>query len=125
MNRGQKLLVVGGLGLLVLFVVFWVCGGFSGWRSVVIADASQPVDFTVTSTSWDCYPLGHPSGVSVWVTGEITGEAEVWADYWEPKRLSGRVDWRVYHDWFGDTCLLHYKPIGPVSGNLVVRYQFH
>jgi hypothetical protein len=49
----------------------------------------------------------------------------VWASNWEMQRLSGRVDWRVYHDWFSPDCTLRYRPVGQVSGWLVVRYQFH
>lgn len=101
------------------------CGLFgSGWSVAPLGDVGQPADLVLTAN--DRRLMGNPSGLSVHVTGEIDGMAEVWAGNWEPKRLSGRVDSRVYHDWFSPDCTFHYRPVGgPVSGRLVVRYQFH
>jgi hypothetical protein len=105
----------------VVSAIFLV-GGF--WRSVPISDVDRPTEFTVTHDNSDISPFG-TNGISVWVVGEITGEAELWAENWTPLRLSGRVNARVYHDWFTDDCTLNYKPLGPVSGRLTVYYQFH
>ena len=120
--RWRRWLALGGL----LSVAAVVAAGVwlrSGWAVAPLASVRQPADLVLTaSESW---LMGSPSGLSVHITGEIDGEAEVWAENWEPQRLTGRVNCRLYHDWFAPTCTLHYRPLGEVSGGLVVRYQFH
>ena len=121
--RWRRWLALGGV-LAVGAVVaagIWLNGG---WAVAPLANVGQPADLVLSaSESW---LMGSPSGLSVHIMGQIDGEAEVWAPNWEPQRLTGRVDYRVYHDWFaGPTCTLHYRPLGEVSGGLVVRYKFH
>ena len=111
-------------GVVSAAAVFAVCGlGGDGFSTAPLPAVGQSADLALTGSS--SHLLGNPSGLSVHIMGEIDGVAEVWADNWEPERLSGRVDWRVYHDWFSPSCTLHYRPVGQVSGRLVVRYQFH
>jgi hypothetical protein len=91
----------------------------SGWQSYVIADVSRASDISLSA------PSEKVSGVSVWVTGQIDGKAEIWAASWDRQIVSGQVNCRAYHDWFDRDCQLHYEPLGVHSGTLTVRYQFH
>lgn len=111
--------VAGVAALVVVLLLAWTL--FVGWWSrAPLPDVSQPADLALTSGGGK-----YTSGLSVHITGEINGEVEVWASNWKPQRLSGRVDWRVYHDWYEPTCTLHYRPVGKVSGELEIHYQFH
>ena len=119
--RWRRWLVLAGV--LSAAAVLAVCGLVGdGWSTAPLADVGQPADLALTGGRG---LLGIQSGLSVHITGEIDGVAEVGANNWEVQRLSGRVDWRVYHDWFSPDCTLHYRPVGRVSGRLVVRYQVH
>ncbi len=112
----------GALAVAAVVIVCYLLGG--GWSVALLDDVGQSADLALAGQ--DSRLTGGTSGLSVHITGEIDGVAEVWADNWEPKRLSGRVDWRVYHDWFSPNCTPHYRPVGgQVSGRLVVRYCFH
>lgn len=65
------------------------------------------------------------SGLTLHVTGEINGQAYIFASNWEKKELSGKVDWGIYHDWFEPTCVLQYEPVSVTSGKLRIDYTFH
>ena len=65
------------------------------------------------------------SGISLQVRGTLGGAAYISAGNWEKEKLSGIVDWQVYHDWFQPTCVLHYEPVAVTSGTLTVAYTFH
>jgi hypothetical protein len=115
--------VIGVIAVVAIAVVAWTA--CCGWRSAAISDVAQPTSLTLLAHPQDYFPHGMPSGVSVWVTGEVKGSAEMWTGNWKRQEISGRVDWSEYHDWFDNQCVLQYKPIGPVSGQLVIRYMFH
>jgi hypothetical protein len=107
----------------VLAVVAVCCLLGDRWSEAPLAHVGQTADLALSGGgSWR---MGDPSGLSVHITGAIEGAVDVWVDNWEPQRLTGRVDWRVYHDWLYPTGTLHYRPLGKVSGRLVIRYQFH
>jgi len=88
-----------------------------------LADVRQQAYLTLSCSrrAWH----GEVSGLSLHLSGTIEGEAEVWASNWEPQRLRGRVDLKIYHDWFEPSCTLRYRPLGLASGQLEVRYRFH
>jgi hypothetical protein len=92
-----------------------------GWSDVEIDDVSEPEILNLHVES----ERAEPTGISVWVSGEINGEADVWAGNWKPERLHGKVNFHVYHDWFQRECELHYEPIDATSGKLVIYYEFH
>ena len=93
--------------------------GCSRKRVTTIPDPTKPTVVTLTGGN------GSPSGVSIRITGEIDGTAEVYAGNWDRKKLSGVVDWQIYHDWFEPTCDLHYEPSGVSSGSLTIEYTIH
>jgi hypothetical protein len=66
-----------------------------------------------------------PSGISLHVHGRLDGTAYVSAGNWETTKLSGIVDWRIYHDWFQTNCVLHYVPESVDSGKLTLDYTIH
>jgi hypothetical protein len=65
------------------------------------------------------------SGLSLHVYGQLDGTASIYATGWETAKVSGIVDWRIYHDWFQTNCTLHYVPEGVTSSHLTVKYTFH
>ena len=117
--RWRRWLALGGLLAIAAVVAVRGLVG-DGWSTAPLPEAGQPAELALTGGGG-----GLQSALSVHITGEIDGVAEVWASNWEVEQLSGRVDWRVYHDWFLPDCILHYRPVGHVSGRLVVRYRFH
>ena len=84
--------VVTVLGLLGVPLTLFACFGL---RWVSVEDVNQPANFTVSRRSLDFFP--ETTGMSVWITGEINGAAEVWVDGREPQQLSGRVDSRTWN----------------------------
>jgi hypothetical protein len=84
---------------------------------------TQEADLPISARSFDGWPVG-VTGLTIWVTGEIDGEAEVWAGSWDHQRLSGKVDWRVDRDWYESDCQIHYRPHGVTKGTLKIRYSF-
>jgi hypothetical protein len=113
-------------GLAVAQVV--AVGAFAwhvSWQTAHIPDVAQPADLVMTARYGDGWPMSSVNGLSLRVTGEIDGEAEVWTADGSPRLVSGRVDLLVGHDWFQPTCHLHYRPKGVTKGKLIVRYQFH
>ncbi len=66
-----------------------------------------------------------PSGITLHVHGHIDGSASFFARGWETTKLSGTVEWRIYHDWFQTNCVVHYVPESVRSGELTVDYTFH
>jgi len=95
------------------------------WQSVELADAGKPTTFVLTARPGDGWPMGSITGISVWITGDINGQAEMWADNRDRIRLNGTIDLKAYHDWFEPSCHLYFEPQGRVFGKLVVRYKFH
>ena len=63
-----------------------------------------------------------PSGITLHFSGRLVGTAYVYAGNWETTRLSGTVEWGIYHDWFQTNCALHYVPESVQSGQLTVDY---
>ncbi|MGL6072915.1 MAG: hypothetical protein ACRC8S_02015 [Fimbriiglobus sp.] len=110
-------------GALAVIVVGLCCGlGGGRWSTAPSPDLSQPGKIDLSDRSVN---LIGTSGLSFHITGEINGVVEVWVDHWKPVRLTGKVDWRTYSDWFQPSCTFYYRPVdGPVTGQLVVRYQF-
>ena len=90
----------------------------SGWQSFTILDVREPADFILSARS------DGVNMVQVCVTGEIDGEAEIGNDQWGDARLSGRVNWRVSHDWFQPDFPLRYRPHGATKGQLVIHCKF-
>ena len=117
----RRLILGGALACAILAAVCALVG--SGWSAARLPDVSKQADIVLTSGGRGL--LRTQSGLSIHITGDIDGVAEVWASNWGVQRLSGRVDWQVYHDWFSPDCTLHYQPVGPVSGRLAIRYRFH
>jgi hypothetical protein len=102
--------------------IFGICWLWPpAWSDVEIRDVSKPAILNLHVASGQA----EPTGISVWVSGEIDGEADVWAGNWEPERVHGKVNFQIYHDWFQRDCDLHYEPINVTSGKLVIHYEFH
>jgi hypothetical protein len=106
----------------IFCVGFFLFIAFSGERTqtltIYVKDVTKKSDITLTS------PSINVSGLNLHVTGEINGQAYIFAGNWEKKKLSGRVDWGIYHDWFEPTCVLQYEPVSVTSGNLRIDYTF-
>jgi hypothetical protein len=111
-------------GILAILLVAFTCGlGGGGWSTAPSLDLSQPGKIALSDSG---VSLVGTSGLSLHITGEIDGVVEVWVNHWKPVRLTGKVDWWTYSDWFEPGCTLYYQPVdGPVTGQLVVRYKFH
>jgi hypothetical protein len=99
------------------------CGG-SRSGSVRIADVTKSNSINLTS-GYSGVGSDLPSGITLHVHGQIDGSAYIHADNWEPTKLNGTVEWRIYHDWFKSNCVLHYKPDSVRSGELTVNYTIH
>ncbi len=108
--------------LAVCSAVLLGCGSRSG--SVRIADVTKTNSLNLTS-GYSGIDGDVPSGITVHVHGQIDGEAYVYAGNWETTKLSGTVEWRIYHDWFQTNCVLHYVPESVRSGELTVDYRIH
>jgi hypothetical protein len=114
--------------VIIVLICTALCAGlflfiaFSGERSrtvtIDVGDVTNKSSITLTS------PSTGVSGLTIHITGEINGQAYVFASNWEKKKLSGKVDWRIYHDWFEPTCVLQYEPVSVTSGNLRIDYTF-
>jgi hypothetical protein len=99
------------------------CGG-SRSGSVRIADVTKTKDLNLVS-GYSGIGSDVPSGITLHIHGQIVGSAYVFAGNWEPTKLSGPVEWRIYHDWFKANCVLHYIPESVQSGELTVDYTIH
>jgi hypothetical protein len=93
------------------------CGQTMQKASVVDVSKAQKVALKTTASN--------VSGLTLHVRGQIDGEAIVSASNWEPQKISGKVDFKVYHDWFTSTCELQYQPVSAKAGALTVQYEFH
>ena len=104
--------------LLISVIVVWQ----SNRHWFEITDVVTPISITsrAPESSWM-----HVTAISVQVSGEIDGDAEIWADGWTRQRISGKVDWAVYRDWYTSDFTLHYRPISAKTGKLLIKYQFH
>jgi hypothetical protein len=86
---------------------------------LVIADATQTNALTLLAAHRDV------SGLTLHVHGHLDGTGYVCAGNWPTQALTGAVDWRIYHDWFQTSCVVHYHPAGVRAGSLTVDYEFH
>ena len=115
------------IGIVLICTVFctsfFLFIAFSGERSQTVTVNIENV--TNKSSITLATPSKGVSGLTIHVTGEINGQAYVFASNWEKKELSGKVDWRIYHDWFEPTCVLQYEPVSVTSGNLRIDYTFY
>jgi hypothetical protein len=128
MLKHWRLIVASFLVALGMACFMWCMCGFpnrGGWREIPISPIPQEHHVVVTARDGDAWPMKRPSGLSIWITGEIDGEVEIWSTGWPRERLSGKVDWRVYHDYFDKRCVISYRPVTARSGHLVIRYEFH
>jgi hypothetical protein len=88
-------------------------------QTVNVVDVSKSETLALTTTS------SNVSGISLHVQGQLDGEAVFSAANWEPQKVSGKVDFNVYHDWFATKCDLQYQPLSATTGTLTVQYTFH
>jgi hypothetical protein len=88
-------------------------------QTVNVVDVSKSETLALTTTS------SNVSGISLHVQGQLDGEAVFSAANWEPQKISGKVDFNVYHDWFATKCDLQYQPLSATTGTLTVQYTFH
>ena len=109
--------------LVVCSVALLGCGG-SRSGSVRIADVTKTNSISLTS-GYSGVGGDLPSGITLHVHGQIDGSAYVYAGNWETTKLSGTVEWRIYHDWFQTNFVLHYVPESVRSGELTVDYTIH
>ncbi len=107
------------LSVLGISVVMWIAiVVFDGWRATDIPDVTRSSNINMNTWQWDV------SGITLHIHGNLNGEAYVFAGNWRKKLLSGRVDWKIYRDWFQPSCVLHYEPKSVTSGNLTVEWCF-
>ena len=102
---------------LFLFIAF--TGERTQTLTTNVEDVTGKSDIMLTA------PSINVSGLTLHLTGEINGQAYIFASNWEKKKLSGKVDCGIYHDWFEPTCVLQYEPVSVTSGNLRIDYAFH
>ena len=88
-------------------------------QTASVLDVSKAQRITLATTS------ANVSGISLHIQGQIDGEAVMTASNWEPQKMSGKVDFRVYHDWFASKCDLQYQPVSAKAGSLTVKFEFH
>ena len=110
--------------LIVCAVVLIGCGRGSRSGSVPIADVTKTNALNLVS-DYSGVAGDVPSGITLHVHGRLDGTAYVFAGNWETTKLSGTVEWRIYHDWFQTNCVLHYVPESVRSGELTVDYTIH
>ena len=83
-----------------------------------IADVTRPARLTFKTSKL-------PSGITLHVKGFVDGEAIISAANWTPEKISQKVDWLVYHDWFFSECIIEYTPGSARSGHLAIELTFH
>ena len=101
----------------VIVAIVSACGRSSEIADV--PDVTRPTVLVLNSRS------ANVSGITLHIHGQIDGDAVFSTSGWETQRLSGKVDYKIYHDWFQPKCNLHYQPQKVTSGVLTVEYKFH
>jgi hypothetical protein len=107
--------------LVVCAVALVGCKAGSRSGSVPITDVTK-TNALILVSDYSGVAGDVPSGIALHVQGRLDGTAYVYAGNWETTRLSGVVNWRIYHDWFQTNCVLHYVPVSVQSGELTVDY---
>lgn len=111
--------------LIVLLFIIVACSPDSGKDSskglVKISNVTKEQSINIATSGSD----SSISGLTIHCRGYIDGKATLRASNWEPKILSGNIDWHIYHDWFFATCIIKYMPENVKSGNLIIEYEFH
>jgi len=115
-----------GLMFSVVFTSAALLGAFftSRWQSIIVEDASQPAYFELHARPGDLWPMENVTGLTVIVTGQIDGTAELTIDGEDPAKLSGTVHYKREGDWYDSDCRIHYVPIDVKSGHLKIRSRF-
>ena len=117
------------LSILVLLTVFFVgtslmrAGYFTRWDGKTrMSDVTREDTITLSGK-------GEIVGLSVLITGHIDGTAIVKQSY-EGKDMytyeigPGKVHLYTGGDWYGNECIIKYKPRDVKSGTLEIKYQF-
>jgi hypothetical protein len=113
------LLCAGVLAVVGWLTLFRLAG--DRWKATQLPDVSQPIDLTIAGDG----PIhGIQSMLTIHIIGELDGEAALSIEDRDPYRLKGQVNFRTCCDWYSSRCTLHYRPIGKVSGKLVIHYRF-
>lgn len=112
------------VGLLIAATVYWRVVSYSNERTLSIADVSRSETLRLVDPDFDQRSSPY-SGIEIWVTGDVDGASEIWMGDSLLLQVEGRVDERIYRDWYGDECELTYKPGTTRTGALQVRYEYH
>jgi hypothetical protein len=96
------------------------CDRNPGPTNLAISDATQTNALCLVSP----HRGGFVSGLTLHIQGHLDGTGYVYAANWPTQALSGAIDWRMYEDYFQNSCVVHYHPVGVRTGSLSILYEF-
>jgi len=113
------------LAAILIATLLFAGKSFSGGSIIEIKDVTKEQIITLAE-------LEKPKGVHsirIEITGHIDGSATIQRAYedkkmYGPEIISGNVNLHLGGDWYGDKCLIIYKPSGVTAGSLKIRYKF-
>lgn len=114
------------IAVFVVFVSVSAWAGFFGKGKVIeVQDVTREQVIVLESGS----APGAVHGIRINITGHLEGSATIQRAYeskpmYDPKLISGNVRVKWGGDWYGDKCLLIYKPVDVTGGHLKIEYDF-
>ena len=121
----MKKIILFILAIVFIIILLFVIRPFTGGSVIEIKDVTKEQMIMLAE-------INKPKSVHsirIKITGHIDGSATIQRSYedkkmYEPELINGNVDLHLGGDWYGDKCLIIYKPSNVTSGNLKIRYKF-
>lgn len=104
-----------------LLLLLFVAVGCNNRQTTQIADVTKPATLSLSPAPRQGVSV---YGLSLHISGEIEGEAEIWGDELGTNRITGKFEVKRNGDYYATNCVIEYRPIDVRAGRILIQHEF-